>query len=126
MFTDADVKVVKTLTDKMRTENIVWIVIAVFQILSVVGAAVGVYNLIVSIMNLDASKKFMACPVGIVRSFEPMTGNIVVLCLNLFFGAFIGIIGSLYHIFGVRGYVMDHKEEFLRIEAMYLGQQTAV
>ena len=126
MFTDADVKVVKTLTDKMRTENIVWIVIAVFQILSVVGAAVGVYNLIVSIMNLDASKKFMECPVGIVRSFEPMTGNIVVLCLNLFFGAFIGIIGSLYHIFGVRGYVMDHKEEFLRIEAMYLGQQTAV
>ena len=109
----------------MRTENIVWIVIAAFQILSIVGLPVGLYNLIISIMNLDASKKFLERPVGIVSSFEPMTGNIIVLCINLFFGAFIGIIGSLYHIFGVRGYVMEHKEEFLRIEAMYLGCQPA-
>ncbi len=121
MFTENDVRLVNTLASKLRTENIIWIVIAGFQILSIVGAAVGIYNLIVAISNLDVAKKIQERPVGIVRSFEPMTGNIVVLCINVFFGAFIGIVGSLYHIFGVRGFVMDHKEEFMRIEAMYTG-----
>lgn len=121
MFSESDVKLVNTLASKLRTENIIWIVIAGFQILSIVGAVVGVYNLIVAISNLDVAKKIQERPVGIVRSFEPMTGNIVVLCINVFFGAFIGIVGSLYHIFGVRGFVMDHKEEFMRIEAMYMG-----
>ncbi len=40
-----------------------------------------------------------------------------VVWINLFFGAFVGIIGSLYHILGVRGYVMDNRDAFLRVEA---------
>ena len=122
MLDASEQKLVDKLTSKIRTENIVWIVIAAFQIMSIVGIVCGIYNLIVSISNLDASNRIKEHPVGIVSAFEPMSGCIVVLCINLFFGAFIGIIGSLYHIFGVRGFVMDHKEDFLKIEAMYQGQ----
>lgn len=125
MVDEADMKVVKTLASKVHTESVIWIVISVFQILSIVGALVGIYNLIISIMNLDSSKKMLAYPVGIVRSFEPLTGSIVVLCINLFFGAFIGIIGSLYHIFGVRGYVMEHRDAFLRVEAALTNPSSA-
>lgn len=125
MIDEDDMRVVKTLAHKVHTESVVWIVIAVFQILSIVGLPVGVYNLIVSIMNLDTSKKILQYPVGIVSSFEPLTGSIVVLCINLFFGAFIGIVGSLYHIFGVRGYVMDNRDAFLRVEAALTGQSPA-
>ena len=121
MIDEADRRIVEKLASKVRTESIIWIVIAVFQILSIVGIAVGIYNLVISIMNLDTSKKILQYPVGIVRSFEPLTGSIVILCINLFFGAFIGIIGSLYHIFGVRGYVMEHKDAFLRVEAALTG-----
>ena len=125
MVDEADMKVVKTLASKVHTESVIWIVISVFQILSIAGAIVGIYNLIISIMNLDSSKKMLAYPVGIVRSFEPLTGSIVVLCINLFFGAFIGIIGSLYHIFGVRGYVMEHRDAFLRVEAALTNPSSA-
>ena len=122
MYNEEDIRVVKVLANKIHTESVIWIIISAFQILSIVGIVCGIYNLIISISNIDASKKILERPVGIVRSFEPMTGNIAVLCINLFFGAFIGIIGSLYHIFGVRGYVMSHRTEFERVEAIYLGQ----
>ena len=122
MYNEEDIRVVKVLANKIHTESVIWIIISAFQILSIVGIVCGIYNLIISISNIDASKKILERPVGIVRSFEPMTGHIVVLCINLFFGAFIGIIGSLYHILGVRGYVMSHRAEFERVEAIYLGQ----
>ena len=60
----------------------------------------------------------------ITERTKRLIGN-VIFTLIVLVAAFIGIIGSLYHIFGVRGYVMEHKEEFLRIEAMYLGCQPA-
>jgi len=121
MLEQSDMNVVKKLAAKIHTESIVWIVISVFQILSVVGIACGVYNLIISIMNYDQANKILEYPVGVVRAFEPMTGNIVVLLINLFFGAGIGVIGSIYHIFGVRGYVMSNRDAFLRVESAYTG-----
>lgn len=45
MIDEADMRVVKTLSNKVHTESVVWIVIAVFQILSIVGLPVGVYTL---------------------------------------------------------------------------------
>lgn len=119
MYTEEDAKVLKKLSDKIHTQSIIWIIISVFQIISIAGIIVGIYNLIVSIHNIDYSKKILQYPVGIYKSFEPITSYIVVLLINLFFGAFIGIIGSLYDIFGVRNYVLNHKEAFDRIESAY-------
>ena len=119
MYDEKDLKVLKTLSNKIHTENVVWIVIATFQIISIVGIPVGIYNLIVSISGIDASRRILEHPSGVVAAFEPLTGSIVVLCINLFFGACIGIIGSLYHIFGVRGYALAHRDSLERIEAAY-------
>ena len=125
MINESDRRIVEKLVSKMRTESIIWIVIAIFQILSLVGIVCGIYNLVVSIMNLNTAKRIREYPVGVVRSFEPMAGNLIIMCLNIFLGAFIGIVGSLYHIFGVRGYVMDNRDAFLRVEAALTGQSPA-
>ena len=116
MINESDRRIVEKLVSKMRTESIIWIVIAIFQILSLVGIVCGLYNL---------AKRIREYPVGVVRSFEPMAGSLIIMCLNIFLGAFIGIVGSLYHIFGVRGYVMDNRDAFLRVEAALTGQSPA-
>lgn len=123
---EEDMKKLHTLSRKIHTQSVIWVIIAVFQIISIVGILVGIYNLTVSIRNMDYSKKILQRPVGIYRSFEPVTGYIVVLLINLFFGAFIGVIGSLYDIFGVRSYVMSNKDAFDRIESAFLMQPRQV
>ena len=116
-----DYSLVKRLSDKLSTESTIWIVIAIFQILSCVGLPMGVYNIVVSIQQKKYSQKILNDPRGICATFEPLSGSIITLIFNMFFGALIGVAGSLYHIIGIRGFVMDHRDEFERIELDFNG-----
>lgn len=114
--------IVDTISHRIKTNGIIWIVIAGIQIL--LGLAidwfmliVGVLNLISAIQDIKFSKKFPYNPVGIVAKVKPLGGAIVTLIYNLVIGGIIGVAGSIYYLFAVRGYVLENKQAFLEIES---------
>ena len=72
------------LSTRVKTNGIIWIVIACVQILiGILGAwftlLVGVLNIISAIRDIKNSDRILTNPYGIVKAYEPITGPIVVL-----------------------------------------------
>ena len=113
--------IVNTISQRIHTNGIIWIVIAAIQILLGVVAnwmflIVGVLNLISSIQDINYSKALPLNPVGIVSKMKPLTGPIITLIYNLIIGGVIGVAGSIYYFVAVRGYVLENEQAFLEIE----------
>ena len=113
--------IVSTISQRIHTNGIIWIVIAAIQILLGIFAnwmflIVGVLNLVSSMQDINYSKSFLANPVGIVSKMKPLTGPIIILVYNLIIGGVIGVVGSIYYFVAVRGYVIENEQAFLEIE----------
>lgn len=114
------------LSQRINTNGIIWLVIAICQIIMGILAnwlvlVVGVLNIVSAIKDMNYSKTIVDNPVGIVRNFERLTSPIIVLVYNFFIGGVIGVIGSLYYFIALRGFVMEQKEAFLEIEYNHLS-----
>ena len=117
---------INVISQRIKTNGIIWIVIAGLQILMGISfnwllLIVGILNLISSIQDLNYSKEIMNKPIGIVAKMKPLTGTIVVLIYNLVIGGVIGIAGSIYYLIAVRGYVLENEQAFLEIENQYIA-----
>ncbi len=113
--------IVNTISQRMQTNGIIWIVIGAIQIILGISAnwvmlIVGLLNLKTSIQEIKYSKSFPLNPVGIVNKVKPLTGPIITLIYNLVIGGIIGVVGSLYYFVAVRGYVLENEQAFLEIE----------
>lgn len=110
----------------LRTDAIIWLCVGIAQIvlglvelcffygISVI--AIGIWNIYNSTIVKKNANFWETSPTGIYAHYEPrMTMDILFLCLNLFLGSIIGVIGSIYDIM-VRNYVMSHRDEFLSME----------
>ena len=119
MYTEADMTVLRTFSNRLRTEGIIWLIISIVQICSIYGAIIGVINLIGSIKTIKMSKQVLERPVGIWQAYPKKVtgGDVAVFIWNLIFGAVIGIIGSIYHINCINGYVIKNRASFERIES---------
>ena len=120
-YSPVSYSIVDTITQRIKTNGIIWIVVAVIQILvglflSWPTLIVGVLNLISSIQDINYSSEFPKNPVGIVDKMKPIGGAIVVLIYNLLIGGIIGVAGSVYYLIAVRGYVLENERAFLEIE----------
>ena len=102
----------KTLASRVRLNGIIWIIIGVLQICMGVFFIVGILNIISGIRDLKTAKDIPTYRVGLVSAYTPVVMPIIVFIYNLIFGGVIGIAGSLFYFFGIRGYVMDNKEYF--------------
>lgn len=111
-----DKKLVITLSQKLDTYGTVAIAIGIFQILTLVGLFMGVMNIYAGITNKKSAKLLLDDPRDIIKRYSPAGGPILLLVFNLFLGAFIGIIAVIYWMVAVRGYVLDNREEFERID----------
>lgn len=121
---DADERLLQQLSTKIKTNGIIWLCIGILQILggTIVGyyfnasalfvTVVGVLNIVSSIKDLKYSDEILKNPVGIVNKFEPITGPIITLIYNLIFGGVIGVVGSLYYLFGIRSFVLNNRAVF--------------
>lgn len=113
--------IVNVLSERLKLNGIIWIVIGCFQIIlglcgTIVPLIVGVLNIISAVNDLKASKNILVNPRGIVAAYEPITMPIISLVYNLVFGGIIGVAGSIFHLIGIRQYVVEHKDEFLALE----------
>lgn len=114
-------KMLNTLSSRLNTNGIIWIVIGALQILGGIFInwallIVGVLNIISSVQDMNYSKELLQNQNGIVAKFEPLTGPIITLVYNLIFGGVIGVVGSIYYFFAIRNYVMENKSFFLSLE----------
>ncbi len=129
------------LSAKVKTNAIIWIVIASLQsviaiinliiwsenyssyyvdassngISALVLAIIAIVNFVSAKKDLDYSKYILHTPRGIVAKFQPIGGYIGNLIYNLIFGGIIGIVGSIYGLC-VRSYVMNYAGYFQMIE----------
>ena len=114
-------ELVEKLSSRLKTNGIIWIVIAAVQIvIGVCGAwgalIIGILNLFSAISDLRSSKRIREDQNGIVASYKPLAGAIVTLVYNIVVGGVIGVLGSIYYLVFVRGFVMDNESRFLALE----------
>lgn len=114
-------KIVNTLSSRLKTNGIIWLVIAIIQILvGLFGVwftiIVGVLNIVSAITDIKNSKRILTNPNGIVKVYEPITNAVIALIYNVVIGGLIGVLGSIYYLVFVRGFVMENKNLFLEME----------
>lgn len=109
------------LSERVKMNAIIWLVIGVLQI--IIGLCgtwlpliVGILNMISAVRDMNYSKTVLENPVGIVANFESLTSPVITLVYNLVIGGVIGVIGSIYYFVGLRGFVMENKNAFLALE----------
>ena len=118
--------VVDVITKRIKTNGIIWVVIAAIQIMMGLAGAiwvliVGILNMVSALQDLNYCSEFPKRPVGIVAKMRPITGDIITLLYNLIFGGVIGVVGSIYYLVSVRGYVLENEKTFLEIENQYIN-----
>ena len=103
-------QVSQTLSQREMISGIIWIVIGALQCVSIIGCICGAYNIYAGIMTLKRSKQVLRPWPGIVNYYEGwLTSIIIAIVVNLIIGGGIGVIGALYDLFAIRGYVLENK-----------------
>lgn len=116
------VTLLNTLSQRVNTNGIIWLVISILQILGGLFInwfllIVGVLNIVSAIQDMNYSKTLRENPTGIVAKFEPITGPVITLIYNLVIGGVIGVVGSIYYFVAIRNYVMENKQFFASLDA---------
>ncbi len=109
-------ELLNTLSQRIHTDAIIWIVIGVLQIVTGIFFIVGIWNIAVAVNDLKYSKDVLNNPVGIVDRYEPVAMPIIIFVCNLVFGGVIGIVGSIYYFIALRGFVMENRAQFVEME----------
>lgn len=102
----------RKLSDYEKTSGIIWLIIGIIQICTMIGVLCGAWNIYVAITRMKSSKELLSHPSDVVERYEnSLSSTIVIMVLNLFFGAVIGIAGALFDLY-VRNYVMSNRQKF--------------
>lgn len=114
-------KLLHQLSERYKINGIIWIVVAVIQIIlgifvNWVCLIVGVLNIISAIQDIIFSGKMLKNPNGIVDKVRPLVGAILILIYNVIFGGVLGIAGSIYYLVGIRNFVIENEGEFKSLE----------
>lgn len=115
---------INTLSQRLNTNGIIWLVIGILQILGGIFInwfllIVGVLNIISSINDMNYSKTIKENCTGIVKKFEPVAGPVITLIYNLVIGGVIGVVGSIYYFVAIRSFVMENKAFFTSLDMEY-------
>lgn len=115
-------RVVKTLSERLMVNGVIWVVIGAIQIaLGIILAlefqlywtlAVGVLNVMSSIDDFSYSKKVLTDSSEAFKKLSPLTGPVIVLIYNIVIGGLIGVAGSIYYFVAIRSFVILNKDLF--------------
>ena len=119
-------KVTQTISTMVTISAVIWLLIAIYQILvglifaifgvGLVTLLCGAWNIYACVSNFKHAKWVKNCNSiaqgqAIVDSYESSLGKIIIfLITNLTIGGGIGVIGSIYDLI-LRAYVLKHREE---------------
>jgi len=117
-------ELVDTISQRIHINGIIWIVIAVLQILMGLTLQwlvliVGILNLLSALSDLKFAKEYASKPVGLIKRVKPLTGTIIILVYNLLVGGVIGVAGSIYYLIAVRQFVLENENSFADLEQKF-------
>ena len=102
----------KKLSDYEKTSGVIWLVLGIIQICTLIGIICGIWNIIMACQRIKYSNELLSKPKNVVSDFEnQLSGIVIIMIINIFLGAFIGIIGAAFDYY-VRDYVIKNKEKF--------------
>lgn len=107
----ADQATVRRIAEYERISAIVWTVIAVIQILTLVGIIAGLWNLYAAWTRFRIVPHIQARNREVPAAFESITGLVIIGLINLFLGGVIGVIGIVLD-FVVRDHVLKNRHLF--------------
>lgn len=96
-----------------RVSGVVWIVLGVVQMLSIVLIIAGIWNILAGISRLGVAPRIERRDAAVPQLFEGVVGLVLIGLVNLFFGAFIGVV-MVGVDFYVRQRVLDNRHIFTR------------
>ena len=103
--------VVKTLSEREKLSATIWLIIGILQCCAF--SPVGIWNIYCATQGFKKAKNVLNPWQGIVASYDSqLTYIIIILIINLFFGWGFGVIGALYDLIAIRGYVLENKQLF--------------
>lgn len=102
---------IRRLADYERISGILWIVIAVVQICTIVGAIAGIWNIFAGRSRLKISKRIAECDRNIPKEFEPTSQLLVIGIVNFLLGGVVGILLVVFD-FYIRDIVLTNAHLF--------------
>ena len=105
--------VTRTLSARERTAAIIWLVIGIAQCCTFVFSISGIWNIYAAITRFRQAKRVLRPWRGLVNSYDGWITNIIIcIVINCVFGGVVGILGAIYDLFAVRGYVLKNRAVF--------------
>ncbi len=108
---DSEYAIIERIYLYEKISAILWIFIAIFQIISVLAIVAGIWNLIAGISRLGLLKDIKARKKDIPKEYEGVIQLIIIGFINLFLGAGFGIVIVIFD-FYIRGLVLDNQKLF--------------
>ena len=104
-------EIIKKIANFQHIANIIWLVIAILQILSIILIIAGIWNLIAIISKWKLPKRILERDVFLPSEYESITGLIIILVVNLLLGGVLGVVLVGFD-FYIRGLVLDNRNLF--------------
>ncbi|HBF33219.1 TPA: hypothetical protein DDW35_01520 [Candidatus Sumerlaeota bacterium] len=102
---------VRRVADYEMISAILWLVLAIFQIFSIVGAIAGLWNLFAAFSRFAIVKRIRQRDASVPAAYESMTQLIIIGVINLFLGGVIGIVFVAFDFF-IRDQILKNKQVF--------------
>ena len=125
-YTQTELGVISQLSSYEKTSGIVWIIIAVIQL--IIGIyfwwilIMGVWNIFAGISRINTSNSIMKTPVGVYESFNKSLASIIIfMILNICIGGIVGVVGCIFD-FVARNYAVNNGDLLLSAEAKALNE----
>ena len=97
-----DENLIRRLADYERVSGILWILLAIIQICTIVGAIAGVWNIVAGASRLSLVKRIQRRDPSVPREFEGVASLVIIGIINLILGGVIGVI-----VVGLDFYIRD-------------------
>jgi hypothetical protein len=109
---EKDMRAVRQIVGLERVTAVVWVVIAIIQIIGVVTIPFGIWNIMVCINRFRRAEAIEALHPDIPTAFERELGSIIIfIALNLFLGGVIGVVACIMDL-AVRSQVLRMRHVF--------------
>lgn len=100
------------IADYQKASNITWLIIAIFQICSIVCIIAGIWNLIATITNWGLPQKILNKDDNIPQLYESITGYVIIGIVNLLIGGILGIALLGFDLY-IRNLILKNKHLFV-------------
>lgn len=108
---DGDERTIATIADYERASAIIWLILAIVQILSIVAIIAGIWNLVASLSRFKIAPLIRQRDANVPEMYESIVQLVVIGAINLLLGGGIGLIFVAFD-FYIRHLVLENRRLF--------------